>query len=198
MTTRSIALSSSHSPFKPSLLSLALSALFIGLPAQAQESPQPAAETLDTVVVTGMKSSLMKAQDRKRNADQVVDSIVADDIGKLPDANVAEALQRIAGVQISRNRGEGDRVQVRGLSQTISLLNGRSIFTAGKERGLSLQDVPSEMLAGADVFKTPTADQVEGGIGGVIDLRTRRPFDFSGAKRVGERLSSASKNLGLS
>lgn len=176
-----------HSALRPTLLSLALSALFTGLPAaaQTQDSAQPAAETLDTVVVTGMKSSLMKAQDRKRNADQVVDSIVADDIGKLPDANVAEALQRIAGVQISRNRGEGDRVQVRGLSQTISLLNGRSIFTAGKERGLSLQDVPSELLAGADVFKTPTADQVEGGIGGVIDLRTRRPFDFSGAKVAG-------------
>jgi len=137
------------------------------------------------VVVTGMRASLSKAQDLKRNADQVVDSIVADDIGKLPDANVAEALQRITGVQISRNRGEGDRVQIRGLSQTQTLLNGRSIFTAGKERGLSFQDVPAELLAGADVYKTPTADQVEGGIGGVIDLRTRRPFDFTGAQVAG-------------
>ncbi|MFZ2988635.1 TonB-dependent receptor [Ideonella sp.] len=138
-----------------------------------------------TVVVQGQRASLMKAQDIKRNAEQIVDSIVADDIGKLPDANVAEALQRISGVQISRNRGEGDRVQVRGLQQTQTLLNGRVIFSAGKERGLSFQDVPSELLAGADVYKTPTAEQVEGGIGGVIDLRTRRPFDFAGAKLAG-------------
>lgn len=152
-------------------------------PAWAQQAaPEPAGESLETVVIKGIKASLTKAQDVKRNADQIVDSIVADDIGKLPDANVAEALQRIAGVQISRNRGEGDRVQVRGLSQTQTLLNGRAIFTAGKERGLSFQDVPAELLAGADVYKTPTADQVEGGIAGLIDLRTRRPFDFTGAK----------------
>lgn len=162
---------------------LAASVLFAA-PAWAQQAAPaaPAAESLETVVVTGIKASLSKAQDLKRNADQIVDSIVADDIGKLPDANVAEALQRIAGVQISRNRGEGDRVQVRGLSQTQTLLNGRSIFTAGKERGLSFQDVPAELLAGADVYKTPTADQVEGGIAGLIDLRTRKPFDFTGTK----------------
>jgi TonB-dependent receptor len=138
-----------------------------------------------TVVVKGQRASLEKAQDIKRNADQIVDSIVADDIGKLPDANVAEALQRITGVQISRNRGEGDRVQVRGLQQTQTLLNGRVIFTAGKERGLSFQDVPAELLLGVDVYKAPTADLVEGGIGGVIDMRTRRPFDFAGSKIAG-------------
>jgi len=150
--------------------------------AQALEAD---AAPVQQVVVSGMRASLEKAQDLKRRADQVVDSIVADDIGKLPDANVAEALQRITGVQVSRSRGEGDRVQIRGLSQTQTLLNGRSIFTAGKERGLSFQDVPAELLAGADVYKTPTADQVEGGIGGLIDLRMRRPFDFAGAKVAG-------------
>ncbi|AXA93194.1 TonB-dependent receptor [Massilia sp. YMA4] len=158
----------------------AAAAALCTLPAWAQTADTPAEP--QQVVVTGMRASLAKAQDLKRNADQVVDSIVADDIGKLPDANVAEALQRITGVQISRSRGEGDRVQIRGLSQTQTLLNGRSIFTAGKERGLSFQDVPAELLAGADVYKTPTADQVEGGIGGVIDLRMRKPFDFAGRK----------------
>ncbi|MFZ6845016.1 TonB-dependent receptor [Undibacterium sp. RuTC16W] len=162
---------------KRTATSLAVSSLFCA-PVFAQETPVQT----DTVVVTGIKASLSKAQNIKRNAEQIVDAIVADDIGKLPDSNVAEALQRITGVQISRNRGEGDRVQIRGLSQTQTLFNGRSIFTAGKERGLSFQDVPAELLAGADVYKTPTADQVEGGIGGVIDLRTRRPFDFSGYK----------------
>jgi TonB-dependent receptor len=153
-----------------------------GAMAQQAAATEPGPEQ---VVVTGLRNSLVKAQDIKRNAEQVVDSIVADDIGKLPDANVAEALQRVSGVQISRNRGEGDRVQVRGLSQTQTLLNGRVIFTAGKERGLSFQDVPAELLAGADVYKTPTADQIDGGIGGLIDLRTRRPFDFAGAKVAG-------------
>ncbi|WP_343626372.1 TonB-dependent receptor [Roseateles puraquae] len=173
----------SCTPSVPSRHRLALAAsLLCAAPAWSQQAPTAAPESLDTVVVTGMKASLSKAQDRKRNAEQIVDAIVADEIGKLPDANVAEALQRIAGVQISRDRGEGDRVQVRGLSQTQTLLNGRSIFTAGKERGLSFQDVPAELLAGADVYKTPTADQVEGGIAGLIDLRTRKPFDFAGAK----------------
>jgi iron complex outermembrane receptor protein len=151
----------------------------------AQEAPAAPAADTQQVVVTGMRASLQKAQDLKKNADQVVDSIVADDIGKLPDSNVAEALQRITGVQVSRSRGEGDKVQIRGLSQTQTLVNGRSIFTAGKERGLSFQDVPSELLAGADVYKSPTAEQVEGGIGGVIDLRMRRPFDFAGLKVAG-------------
>jgi len=165
-------------------IALACASLLAPMGAAAQQAA-PQTDKLETVVVQGQRASLIKAQDVKRNAEQVVDSIVADDIGKLPDANVAEALQRISGIQISRNRGEGDRVQVRGLQQTQTLLNGRVIFTAGKERGLSFQDVPSELLAGADVYKTPTADQVEGGIGGVIDLRTRRPFDFAGMKLAG-------------
>jgi TonB-dependent receptor len=167
---------------------IAIAAALCAMPALAQTTePAQAAPAADTqqVVVTGMRASLQKAQDLKKNADQVVDSIVADDIGKLPDSNVAEALQRITGVQISRSRGEGDRVQIRGLSQTQTLVNGRSIFTAGKERGLSFQDVPSELLAGADVYKSPTAEQVEGGIGGLIDLRMRRPFDFAGMKVAG-------------
>ena len=164
------------STHQPRAIALAAFLLFAGQSAQAQDQ---------TIVVKGQRASLEKAQDIKRNADQIVDSIVADDIGKLPDANVAEALQRITGVQISRSRGEGDRVQVRGLQQTQTLLNGRVIFTAGKERGLSFQDVPSELLAGVDVYKAPTADLVEGGIGGVIDMRTRRPFDFAGSKVAG-------------
>ncbi len=169
---------------RPHALALAGATLCASLAAQAQTTA-PAASPVEAIVVKGQRASLEKAQDIKRNAEQVVDSIVADDIGKLPDANVAEALQRITGVQVSRNRGEGDRVQVRGLQQNQTLLNGRVIFSAGKGRGLSFQDVPSELLAGADVYKTPTVDLVEGGIGGVIDLRTRRPLDFPGLKVAG-------------
>ncbi len=134
----------------------------------------------EEIVVTGTRASLSSAQAIKRNADQIVDSIVAEDIGKLPDRNVAEALQRITGVQIQRSFGEGSSVAIRGLSQVRTEINGRDIFTANNGRTLSLEDVPSELLAGIDVYKNPSANLIEGGIGGLINLRTRKPFDFDG------------------
>ncbi len=136
----------------------------------------------DDIVVTGVRASLQSAQNIKRNADQIVDSIVAEDIGKLPDRNVAEALQRVTGVQIQRSYGEGSSVAIRGLSQVRIEINGRDIFTASGGRSLSLEDVPSELLAGVDVYKNPSAELIEGGIGGLINLRTRKPFDFDGFK----------------
>ncbi|KQN05144.1 TonB-dependent receptor [Sphingobium sp. Leaf26] len=132
------------------------------------------------IVVTGIRASLQSAQNIKRNSDKIVDSIVAEDIGKLPDINVAEALQRVSGIQVSRDRGEGGGVAIRGLSQVLTTMNGREIFTAGGGRSFNLQDVPSELLSGIDVYKTPSADLIEGGIGGVIDLRTRKPLDKKG------------------
>ncbi|WP_170841855.1 TonB-dependent receptor [Sphingomonas gellani] len=134
------------------------------------------------IVVTGVRASLSSAQSIKRNSDQIVDSIVAEDIGKLPDRNVAEALQRITGVQIQRQYGEGSSVAIRGLSQVRTEINGRDVFTANSGRTLSLEDVPSELLAGVDVYKNPSADLIEGGLGGLINLRTRKPFDFDGFK----------------
>ncbi|WNO54071.1 TonB-dependent receptor [Stakelama saccharophila] len=134
----------------------------------------------DEIVVTGIRASLESAQARKRTANTIVDSIVADDIGKLPDTNTTEALQRISGIQVSRDRGEGGSVAIRGLTQVLTTLDGREIFTAGGGRGYNLQDFPAELLAGVDVYKTPTADLIEGGIGGVIDLRTRKPLDMDG------------------
>ncbi len=136
----------------------------------------------DDIVVTGVRASLSSAQAIKRNSDQIVDSIVAEDIGKLPDRNVAEALQRITGVQIQRSFGEGSQVAIRGLSQVRTEINGRDVFTANGGRNLSLEDVPSELLAGVDVYKNPSAEQIEGGLGGLINLRTRKPFDFDGFK----------------
>lgn len=134
------------------------------------------------IVVTGVRASLSNAQAIKRNSDQIVDSIVAEDIGKLPDRNVAEALQRISGVQIQRSYGEGTSVAIRGLSQVRTEINGRDVFTANGGRALSLEDVPSELLAGIDVYKNPSADLIEGGLGGLINLRTRKPFDFDGLR----------------
>src|SRR5690606_29586481 len=111
-----------------SLLALCV-AMSLSATAHAQQEPD-AATDLDTVQVTGVRGSLTRAQIIKETTDQIVDSIVAEDIGKLPDNNVAEALQRISGVQITRNKGEGSSIMVRGLTQVRSELNGRDIFTA--------------------------------------------------------------------
>ncbi|WP_083671914.1 TonB-dependent receptor [Sphingomonas montana] len=160
-------------------------------PAGAQAAPsaagQPSAPPMadeavggQEIVVTGIRASLSSAASIKRNADTIVDSIVADDIGKLPDINVTEALQRITGIQVSRDVGEGGSIAIRGLPQIETTINGRDAFT-GTSRTFNLQDVPAELLSRLDVYKSPTANLVEGGIGGTVDIRTRRPFDFPDA-----------------
>lgn len=141
------------------------------------------------IVVTGIRQSLQSSQDIKRNSDVVVDSVTAEDIGALPDRSVTETLQRIPGVSINRFAAgrdpdhfsvEGSGVVVRGLTYVRSELNGRDTFTANNGRGLSFADVPAELLGGVDVFKSPSADMVEGGIAGTVNLRTRVPFDSKG------------------
>ncbi|AQR75742.1 TonB-dependent receptor [Sphingomonas sp. LM7] len=157
---------------------------------QAQ-ADAPAAETQDqeTIVVTGIRASLTSARNIKRNADQIVDSITAQDIGALPDRSVSEALQRIPGITLQRtneNRdparlaAEGGGVFIRGLSWVRSETNGRDIFSANNGRGLSFEDVSPDLLAGVDVYKNPSAEMVEGGVGGIVNLRTRKPFDQEG------------------
>jgi TonB-dependent receptor len=139
-----------------------------------------AADAGSDIVVTGVRASLSSAQALKQNASTIVDSIVAQDIGKLPDTNVTEALQRITGVQIARDYGEGSSVTIRGLPQVETTLNGREAFTAGAGRTFNFEDVAAELVSGIDVYKASQANLVEGGIGGTIDVRTHRPFDFNG------------------
>lgn len=165
--------------------------VFAAAPAFAQTAPSPKGEpeTVSEVVVTGLKASIQSARDLKRNADVVVDSISAQDIGALPDRSVTEAIQRIPGVSITRFTAgnnpdrfsvEGSGVVVRGLTYTRSQLNGRDTFTANNGRGLSFADVPAELLSGVDVYKSPSADMIEGGISGTVNLRSRTPFDARG------------------
>lgn len=143
----------------------------------------------DVVVATGIRQSLQNAQNIKRNADTFVDSITASDIGALPDRSVLEAIQRVPGVSISRFAAgddpdhfsvEGSGVVIRGLSYVRSEFNGRDAFTANSGRALGFNDVPPELVGGVDVFKNQTADMIEGGISGVVNLRTLVPFDRSG------------------
>lgn len=152
--------------------------------AQAVPQSNDQSNTVETVVVTGVKASVESALDIKKNADQMVDSIVAEDIGKLPDNNVIEALQHVTGVQISRNAAEADQLLIRGLPDIATLVNGREIFTS-TGRFITLQDIPAELLARVDVEKTSRADDIEGGIAGVIDVRLHRPFDFDGLEIAG-------------
>lgn len=159
-----------------SVLALAMASL------QCAAAQTGDSQTMETIVVTGVRASLETAQTIKRNATQVVDSIVADDIGKLPDRNIAEALQRITGIQVQNNKSEGSSIAIRGLTQVRTELNGRDIFTAGGVNTLNLEYVPSELLAGVDVYKNPSADMIEDQLSGTINLKTRKPFDFAGSK----------------
>ena len=156
----------------------------------APDQPAPAATTSkNAIIVTGIRASLRSARDRKKNAEQMVDSITATDIGALPDRSVSEALQRVPGVTLQRTNeardparlsAEGGAIFIRGLSWVRSEFNGRDTFSANNGRVLGFEDVPADMLAGVDVYKNPSADLIEGGIGGLVNLRTRKPFDQSG------------------
>lgn len=156
------------------LLSAASGVWAQAAPAPEAEAAKPAATV---VTVTGVRQAARNAQLIKQNAEQVLDSIVAEDIGKFPDKNVAEILGRVTGVQIVREGGEAGRVVIRGLGNVGTLLNGREVFTAAN-RGIVLSDIPVAMLQRVDVYKTQGADMVEGGVAGVVDVRTFKPFDF--------------------
>jgi TonB-dependent receptor len=150
-------------------------------PADAEASPEVADSTTDAsgdeIVVTGIRRSLQSAQNIRRNSEQIVDSVVAEDIGKLPDLNTAQTAARIPGVQVYRQGGEAQNVLVRGLPNFTTTYNGREIFTA-ERRDVALQDFPSSNIAALEVFKTSTANLVEPGLAGLINVRSRQPFDF--------------------
>lgn len=176
----------------PAALALAMAAL----PATAQDAPRtcptaddpaaPCADAveLDRVEVRGLRGSLVDALTIKQGSMQIVDAIVAEDIGKFPDNNLVEALQRVTGVQTTdRGDGEVSTVSIRGLNDVNTTINGRNIFTASG-RSVALADVPASLLASVEVFKTRSAAHIETGIAGTLDIRTHRPFDFDGRRFV--------------
>lgn len=146
------------------------------------------------IIVTGFRASLSSAQSIKRNADTFVDVITAEDIGALPDRSVAEALQRVPGINIGRFEKpsdpdrfsvEGTGVIIRGLNFVRSELNGRDIFSANGGTVLNFNEVSPELLGRVEVFKNLTADMVEGGIAGTVNLVTRKPLDRPGTHIAG-------------
>jgi TonB-dependent receptor len=146
-------------------------------------------DNVEVIEVRGIRNSIESAQELKKNADTFVDAITAADIGALPDRSVSEALQRLPGVNIVRFAGpndpnrfsvEGSGVVIRGLPFVRSELNGRDVFGAGPGGVLGFEDVSPELLGSVQVFKNQSADLVEGGLAGTIDLKTRLPFDQEG------------------
>ncbi len=144
-------------------------------------------DVIEEVMVTGIRGSLTRAMDIKRDANGVVDAISAEDIGKFPDLNVAESLQRVTGVSIDRSGGEGQAVTVRGLGPQFNtvLVNGRQLATDSFGREFNFDVLAADLITGADVYKSTRADLQEGAIGATINISTAKPFDNPGLQLVG-------------
>lgn len=168
-----------------SYLALAISAALFGPVAQANDQ-QNASNKVEVIEVTGIRGSLKQALNNKRFSDAVVDSISAEDIGKFPDKNIGDALQRIPGITVSRDFSEVDGVTIRGTApqHSLVLLNGQNVASVGWfdlapfNRSFNFEMLSAEQVAGMDVYKSVESNVNEGAIGGTINLKTRRPLDL--------------------
>lgn len=157
-------------------------------PGQAQSGAEggtvpasgPAQESAESgvIIVTGIRQSVQQSLDDKRRAATVIDVVTAEDIGKLPDNNVAESLSRVPGVQISRRDGDGSNFTVRGISQNRLEINGRTFVGPSDSGQPALESLNPEILSGIEVIKAPSADMTEGALGAIVNLKTKRPMDL--------------------
>ena len=179
--------------FKPNKVAAAVAMLGLNLPgiAFAEEQLESADNKIEVIEVKGIRSSLISASNIKRSSSGVVDAITAEDIGKFPDTNLAESLQRITGVSIDRSNNEGNQVSVRGFGPTFNMvtLNGRAMPKSqtldtdiGINRAFNFQHIASEVVSGVEVHKTGKAHVASGGIGATIDLQTAKPFNLGERK----------------
>ena len=162
----------------------------MGTAAHAQDKAPAAAQAdSDVVVVRGFRASLQSALTAKKKSNLMIESVAAEDMGKFPDQNVTESLQRLPGIQIDRENGQGTKVRIRGLDQNVTVLNneefvsGLELFRLGEgtfQNTNSLEGIPSELIGSVDVYKSPDASLLEGGLGGIVNLKTRDPRGFKG------------------
>ncbi len=180
------------------LMGTALGTLLVPGAGLAQERPAEAVAD-DAIVVTGIRGSLQNALSEKRNADSLIEVIQAEDIGKLPDQNLAEVLENVTGVQITREAGVGTGVQIRGTNDNRVEINGVSTVGSGSGRGgISFEDVSASIISSVEVIKAPEAKTIEGSVGGTINLRTIRPLDLKEpliAGRIQGEYSELSKSV---
>ena len=169
--------------FKHSVISLSIAALMLSESIVYAQDTDP---MLEEVSVTGIRSSLQRAMDIKRNSDAIVDSIASESLGKFPDTNIAESLQRITGVSIDRSGGEGQAVTVRGFGPQFNpvLLNGRRMVSDTGARSFNFDVLPAELVSQVDVYKSAAAHLQSGGIGSTIVMHTPRPLDIDDFKAV--------------
>jgi len=183
-----------NTTFQKTKLATAVSLLMglsVTMPVMAQETEQAADENeVEIIAVQGIRGSLIKASDIKRSSEGVVDAIVAEDIGKFPDTNLAESLQRITGVTISRANGEGSQITVRGFGPDFNMvtLNGRQMPSTGFSRSFNFENFASEGVSALIVNKTARADLPTGGLGATVNIQTARPL-----ARPGQHVSITAK-----
>lgn len=175
---------------RASAFAIAVALGFSSAPASAQSGDSAAAQAGPSdgdIVVSGIRSAITQGLESKRRSDVIVEVIKSEDIGKFPDKNLAEALQRVPGVAIDRDGGEGRFVTIRGLGPKFNtvLLNGRRIASENYNRSFSFDTVSSDLIGGVNVYKTQQAYVREGGVGGTVDVRTARPMDRPGFRAVG-------------
>ena len=174
------------SNFKKTQLATAMSLLIgsaVAMPSYAQEA-EASADDVEVIQVKGIRGSLARSMDMKREASGVVDAISAEDMGKFPDTNLAESLQRITGVTVSRSNGEGSQITVRGFGPEFNLvtLNGRQMPGTGYTRSYNLEDLASEGVSALEVYKTGLAENPSGGLGATVNIVTAKPLNSPGLK----------------
>ena len=172
--------------YRKKILAASISAITAtSIPAQDVLENQYDPSQIDEVVVTGIRASLQRSMDIKRDSKGVVDGISAEDIGKFPDSNLAESLQRITGVAIERDRGEGSKITVRGFGPDFNIVsfNGRQMPTNGG-RSFDFGNIASEGISAVEVYKSGRANVATGGIGAVVNVKTSKPLEMPGMKAV--------------
>lgn len=173
--------------YKKTKLSSAIFAITASMAAAQNIAAQEAPSDVDEVVVSGIRGSLLRSEDIKRNSGGIVDAISSEDIGKFPDQNLAESLQRITGVSIDRAGGEGQQITVRGFGPDFNtvLVNGRQMASESETRAFNFDTVSADMVNGIKAYKTATATQQSGGIGATVNITTARPLSLGGLKIAG-------------
>tara|TARA_Y100000296_G_scaffold82891_1_gene112734 strand:+ start:23 stop:2977 length:2955 start_codon:yes stop_codon:yes gene_type:complete len=169
-----------HKLSKITLAVLSATTLSLTAAANAQETQQEQNEDVEVIEVSGIRASLASAMNEKRFKNNLVEVIEAEDIGKLPDQNLAEVLENITGIQITREAGVGTGVQIRGTDANRTEINGVSTVGSGAGRsGIDFEDVSAAIIAGLEVTKSPDAKTIEGSVGGTINLKTIRPLQLN-------------------